>query len=89
MNEPHVDDLIRTVAAMVAANAIFGHLTPEWENYPDIGEHDWAKVLGSVNRLAATIAPGLRAYLAAYEALTARAEAEADLELARTHPETS
>lgn len=41
-----------------------------WEDYPEIGEHDWERVLDA----AADLAQYPVGYLAAYELLEARAE---------------
>jgi hypothetical protein len=67
---------IRVVAAMVIANAAVSGTPPLWEEYPDIGEHDWAEVLNEVHRQVDKIAPELDDYIAAYDALTARANAD-------------
>lgn len=63
---------IETVARGVLANAVE---TPvEWENYPEIGEGDWERVLAEVRQLAAH--PSATDYDSAYQHLAERAEGE-------------
>lgn len=49
---------------------------PEWESYPDLGEHDWTRVLARISALLPA-APAPEEYEAAYQLLTDRAEATA------------
>jgi hypothetical protein len=67
--EEAVDTVARQVLAVLAADA-----EDQWENYPEIGEGDWADVVERVQVLAP--GPGLDAYTAAYFVLQDRAEDE-------------
>lgn len=48
----------------------------EWENHPEIGEHDWNAVVYRIRQLADDINPDDAVYDAAYEFLKDRAEDE-------------
>lgn len=68
-----VDEDLGVVARMVAAR-LLGAVGDEWEEYPDVGEYDWADICG---RVVGMVTPPERgAYLSAYERLAARATAE-------------
>lgn len=68
---PAETDALHTVAAQILANA--ARNSPEWEDYPDIGEHDWFAILDILNAKAPDVpAPSFQA---AYALLSARAEA--------------
>ena len=45
---------------------------PEWEDYPEIGEGDWLKVLAEVGTL--TLAPDRNDFTLAHDLLEARAD---------------
>lgn len=69
MTELAVRDVARhAIAAAVRANP------PEWEDYPDIGEHDWAEVEREIERRLAQLEPQGEKYGCAYRHLAARAE---------------
>jgi hypothetical protein len=61
---------IRIVANRVVSLALSG-VSPEWQNYPDIGEDDWKAVMAMADRIAVHDA---RDYYTAYRLLTQRAE---------------
>lgn len=66
-----VDALAREVVhRMVLADA-----SVQWEDYPQLGENDWAAVVKRVLERAEADKPDRKALLDAYEYLTARAEA--------------
>lgn len=68
---------IETVARHVLANAVAEYpISPEWENYPDIGEYAWDAVLAEARRLASVLARKAEHYDAAYRHLAERAEGE-------------
>jgi hypothetical protein len=58
--------------AIIAAHAIHYATFPEWEDYPEIGEGDWLKVLAEIDTL--TLKPALADFNLAYDVLKARAE---------------
>jgi hypothetical protein len=70
------EDAYWIVARRVVANAASGanQIEPEWENYPEIGEHDWVLVLGRVNDVCRQFNPKDQSYSDAYALLTERAE---------------
>lgn len=57
------------IASLVAAA---DGAAEEWENYPDIGEYDWQRIVDRVAWLLDELRPDDRAYLAAYEFLQRR-----------------
>jgi hypothetical protein len=63
---------VRAVARRVLAEQIERHL-PDWEDYPDIGEHDWARVVARVRWVAEANDLQTEHYAAAYQHLVDRA----------------
>lgn len=64
---------IRDVARHAIAAAVSRN-PPEWEDYPDIGEHDWAEVEREVQRRVAQIEVQHEKYECAYRHLAGRAD---------------
>lgn len=63
---------------VVARMAIFNVLGEvEWQDYPEIGEHDWQEVLDRVEVIGCALKPPTDDYTEAYAFLEARAEKEA------------
>jgi hypothetical protein len=69
VSDATTEQAIRTVAAQAAAFAVRHQI--DWDEYPDIGEHDWARVLTELDR--STPYPPTEDYAAAYAHLMARA----------------
>jgi hypothetical protein len=63
---------IRDVARHALAAAVRRH-PPEWQDYPDIGEQDWAEVVREVERRLAQLEPPAEKYGCAYRHLADRA----------------
>lgn len=75
--EVTTEHAIRIVARRVLANAVaVDPIAPEWENYPEIGEDDWAAVLADVRRLAERTDVQGEHYECAYRHLAGRANKE-------------
>ena len=73
MADDRVKVAIETIARDVLAKGTRGGwLDDEWENYPEIGEHDWKAVVETAQRIAGQVDP--EQYAAAYEFLAERAE---------------
>lgn len=70
---PNTDPLV-VVAMAVAAQALRGTVEPEWENYPDIGEHDWDAITCWLESHAAELDLEQGDYTRAYDELAGRAE---------------
>lgn len=49
----------------------------DWENYPDIGIHDWEQISGVLGVLMDRLAPTSGEYREAYALLKSRADAHA------------
>lgn len=73
------ETIIRMVARQVAANAIDPELgtEPHWENYPEVGEHDWEAVQSELLYIARTLRVEPFIYDHAYGQLAERADPEA------------
>jgi hypothetical protein len=67
--EQAIDVIAREALSRFAAEAM---PRDEWENFPEIGEHDWEKVAERVQQLAPSVPRD--DYLAAYALLEGRAE---------------
>lgn len=65
------DDPITTLARGIAARML-ASVGDEWENYPEIGEYDWARVCEAVVGMVKSPSPD--EFWTAYEALQERAE---------------
>lgn len=66
-----VDEAITIVADEVLA-ALAEGAAEQWENYPEIGEDDWNRIVKLIERKAPH--PGNARYFKAYELLELRAE---------------
>ena len=83
MSCPAENDVRITLALDIIARRIVNRLINEdtlgclWEDYPDIGEHDWVAVTRQAERIVARLDPAGEKYDAAYAFLSSRAEAEA------------
>lgn len=75
MASDQTSEALEVVAKWVAAGALRGMIEPEWENYPEIGEHDWDAIQCWLESHAASIDPERMEYSRAYTVLTKRAEA--------------
>lgn len=53
------DELAMAIHVVAAAVLRTGLERVEWDDYPDIGEHDWARVVEHADYLARTQAPAL------------------------------
>ena len=67
--EAGVDDAIDVVARTIVANLEL----PEWEHYPDIGEHDWQRIENACRSKLMAIAGSTDRFRAAYRLLEDRA----------------
>ncbi|WP_029291831.1 hypothetical protein [Cellulomonas sp. HZM] len=72
-----VDAVARHVAATSALGGSGGYIGERWEDYPDLGEHDWQRVAGRAKAIAEQMLPDHETYDQAYELLAARATKEA------------
>jgi hypothetical protein len=75
------DDRLAVAVDIVAKRVIHTLLhtaeaEDQWENYPQVGLHDWQEVEARIARLADEINPDDETFKAAYEFLDARADAE-------------
>lgn len=70
---PRVENAIETMALAVLAK-LAKRAEDEWECWPEIGEHDWTRVVEVVSRLAPL--PMGHELVAAYALLEQRAEAK-------------
>ncbi len=68
MSPEQAIEIIAKAALADAAEWMAG----QWERYPEIGEHDWTRVVDALDRLAPYPAP--EEFAEAYELLEARAE---------------
>lgn len=66
-------DVIAKQAIKAATDDSPGY-TVSWENYPEIGENDWARVVERVDEITALIAPDQPEFEAAYDYLMDRAK---------------
>jgi hypothetical protein len=67
-------DAIKIVARQVLAD-VAEYAAEQWEEYPEIGEHDWDAVVTEVVRLAPVDATSTD-FVEAYSLLESRAESE-------------
>lgn len=83
MGESVTDAAVRRAVQTVARSMVHVELlaaaqrTLDWGDYPEIGEHDWERVVDEVIKIAELMDPGKVEYQAAYELLTTRAESDA------------
>lgn len=68
-------DVIAKQAIKAATDDSPGYAV-SWENYPEIGEEDWVRVVARVDELTALMAPEQAEFEAAYTYLTGRAQDE-------------
>ena len=64
---------------LVARYIVYAWLTdsdrePAWEDYPEVGERDWERVVEEVKALGRSVDPGLDEFKKAYQQLADRAE---------------
>lgn len=64
---------------LVARYIVYAWLTdsdrePAWEDYPEVGERDWERVVEEVKALGRSVDPGLDEFKKAYRQLADRAE---------------
>lgn len=69
---------VDVVARHLVAELVATHAGDAWEMYPDIGEHDWTRVVGRAKELAVHPDPGH--YQDAYAVLEAQANTPAPTE---------
>lgn len=67
------DTALTVLARDLLAALLDDHGAGKWEDYPDLGEHDWDRVLGRAYTLAAR--PERQDFTTAYQLLAAHAEA--------------
>lgn len=63
---------INTLARDVVARSVI-LAEVEWEDYPDVGEYDWLKVIDEAKRIANSLRPSKPEYGPAYDHLKQRA----------------
>lgn len=73
-----LDEAVAIIAQDILAHAAEG--TQGWENYPDIGEDDWERVMIKVDQLA-TPWPDRVAFLEAHEFMENRAKFDSQREV--------
>jgi hypothetical protein len=67
---------VREVARHAIADAVRLN-PPRWEDYPDIGEHDWEAIAAEVERVLDRLAAQREKYDCAYRVLAGRADGAA------------
>lgn len=72
MTGSEVRAAIEVVAAAVAQAAVEDAIGDMWEQYPDIGEHDWTRVADEATAMAGSFTQPER-FQAAYDLLAERA----------------
>lgn len=70
--DPEVTHAIEIVAMQVLLNVVDGNVN--WEDYPEIPEHDWECVVERVNGLLGNLRVTHADWIAAYALLESRAE---------------
>lgn len=75
MADDRLNVAVETVARRAISNALseYGR-APEWEDYPEIGEHDWILVDEEIDRRRQRQDVTAEEFAAAYEYLEGRAE---------------
>lgn len=70
-----VEEAIRILANNLVASALTADVVhkTDWEDYPEVGEHDWAKVVERAEAVVAGIRPTPEALEVAYDVLAGRA----------------
>lgn len=71
-----VEEAIEVVAREVVFRALVLEEAYEWEDFPEIGQHDWDRVVIEIGQLAREVQDGGR-FDEAYKLLAERAEASA------------
>jgi hypothetical protein len=61
-------------AIKVVAREIVSKVSPDWEDYPEIGEHDWERIVAEVKKLTKATEPTLEEFTQAWVELSNRAE---------------
>jgi hypothetical protein len=75
MTNPTMTELAIRDVALHAIVAAVRRNPPQWEDYPDIGERDWAEVERQVERRLHLLEPQGEKYDCAYRHLAGRADA--------------
>lgn len=63
------DDAIDVVARRLIADLVANEVGSRWDSYPDVGEHDWERIVARARMLAEHPTE----YASAYDLLTRRA----------------
>lgn len=71
--ESALDHAISAVSRRVVTNLVSEHIGEEWENYPELGERDWQRVMDDALRRVGELDPSPDVYHNAYEHLSQRA----------------
>lgn len=74
MADNRLAEAIDVIAKQAIKSASANFQPVEWENYPEIGEQDWVRVVERVGEIAALIAPDQSEFEAAYDYLKERAD---------------
>jgi hypothetical protein len=74
MSTEEARELIARHLVSAAVHNAMLHSLVTWEDFPDIGEHDWLALIARVNELVAPMAANEETFTAAYTALANRAE---------------
>jgi len=69
-----LDDAIETVARRLVASTAEHHAGEEWENHPDIGQHDWERIESRASMITSELDVPQDKYERAYQFLADRAE---------------
>lgn len=78
MADNRLAEAIDVIAKQAIKSATDDHpgYAVSWENYPEIGEEDWARVVERIDELTGLMAPDQAQFEAAYDYLTERANDE-------------
>jgi hypothetical protein len=74
MADEKTAEAVDIVARDLVASVVDAEIGTQWENYPDIGEHDWEAVDKRAMEIIDNLRPAKNGYEAAYEYLERRAE---------------
>jgi hypothetical protein len=67
----------KVVANRIVAQALDHQILGDWEDYPEIGEHDWKLIEAQLEILAGKLRPQAAEYDSAYKLLADRAGEDA------------
>lgn len=78
MSDPTTDEIARGFIILIVAEEVIGRYLAdvefaEWEDFGDIGEYNWDRVLEAVKEKAKAIRPSTEEFEAAYKWLSDRA----------------